>query len=392
MTNGSSSGANLSNWRTLPFSRWAFQNVGEIIPCAGIECAPGNSQPLAFEPRSLDCFRLASQNGSVLSLTQFQATTATDALVVLLDGKVVYEFYDHGMTQHTPHILMSASKSIVGLLIGILQRDNAIDLEAQVADLLPEIADTAYRGATLRQLLDMRAGVVFDADELRTYQAATGWDPVAIGERPTDLRWFFANTVGSANPHGGPFRYLSANTDLVGWAIERATGKRFAALVSELICKPMGAEHGASITLDRKSSNGQGLPRCTGGICATARDLARIGQLMVQGGRRADQAIIPSEWIDDIVQNGDRQAWSDGEWAKLLAYRSMSYRSGWYVIDDAPKMLFAMGIHGQNLFVDRANRLVIAKLSSQGAPIDLPAWTLTHRAVAEIRRCLLGRG
>jgi CubicO group peptidase (beta-lactamase class C family) len=96
-----------------------------------------------------------------------------------------------------------------------------------------------------------------------------------------------------------------------------------------------------------------------------------------------------SEWIDDILGNGDRQAWKDGEWAKLLAYRSMSYRGGWYVIDDEPGTLFAMGIHGQNLFVDQADRLVMAKLSSQGSPVDLPAWTLTHAALPELRRCLL---
>ena len=66
----------------------------------------------------------------------------------------------------------------------------------------------------------------------------------------------------------------------------------------------------------------------------------------------------------------------------------MSYRSGWYVIHDAPKTLFAMGIHGQNLFIDPADSLVIVKVSSQGAPIDYQAIALTHRAVAEIRRCL----
>jgi CubicO group peptidase (beta-lactamase class C family) len=171
----------------------------------------------------------------VLSLSNFQAATATGALVILLDGSIVYEFHDHGMTTHTPHILMSASKSVVGLIMGILQRRDTNDLEGQVEDLVPGIAGTAYRRATLRQLLDMRIGVVFGADELRAYQAATGWDPVALGERPTDLRWFFANTAGSANPHGGPFRYLSANTDLLGWAIERATGKTFAAPVSDLL-------------------------------------------------------------------------------------------------------------------------------------------------------------
>jgi hypothetical protein len=56
-----------------------------------------------------------------------------------------------------------------------------------------------------------------------------------------------------------------------------------------------------------------------------------------------------------------------------------------------PGTLFAMGTDGQNLFVDQANRLVIAKLSSQSSPVDLPAWTLTHQALAELRRCLLGQ-
>jgi CubicO group peptidase (beta-lactamase class C family) len=379
--------ADISNWRTLPFSRWAFRNVGEIIPCAEVDNEPGNVTELAAASRSLAAFRLAAEDGATFHLDQFCKATTTDALVILLNGKIVHEFYDHGMTQHTRHILMSASKSVVGLVAGILNQRGVLDSDARVADLLPEIAGTAYGSATLRQLLDMRTGVVFNKTEQRAYNLATNWDPIAPGEPPMDLRQFFVNMTASAKSHGGPFRYVSANTDLLGWAIERATGKTFAALLSDLLWKPMGAADRASITLDR-----QGLARCTGGICATARDFARVGQLLVQNGRRADEAIIPPEWIDDILDNGDRQAWATGEWSKLFAYRSMSYRGGWYVVDDKPGMMFAMGIHGQNLFVDRANRLVIAKLSSQGAAVDVAAWRLTHRAVAEVRRCLLGQG
>jgi hypothetical protein len=51
-------------------------------------------------------------------------------------------------------------------------------------------------------------------------------------------------------------------------------------------------------------------------------------------------------------------------------------------------MLFAMGVHGQNLFVDRDNRIVIAKLSSQASRTDYQALPLTHRAVAEFRRLI----
>ena len=91
-----------------------------------------------------------------------------------------------------------------------------------------------------------------------------------------------------------------------------------------------------------------------------------------------------------FAENGDRDAWKRGEFANGFAGMNMHYRSGWYVIDDAPKILFAMGIHGQNLFVDRANRLVIAKISSQNSPVDYQALPLTHRAFVKIRRCLLG--
>jgi CubicO group peptidase (beta-lactamase class C family) len=67
----------------------------------------------------------------------------------------------------------------------------------------------------------------------------------------------------------------------------------------------------------------------------------------------------------------------------------MSYRSGWYTIDDPPQTLFAMGIYGQNVFVDRTNRMVISKFSSQSSPIDHQALWLTHKAIGEFRRCVL---
>ena len=67
----------------------------------------------------------------------------------------------------------------------------------------------------------------------------------------------------------------------------------------------------------------------------------------------------------------------------------MHYRSGWYVINDQPQLTFAMGIHGQNLFVDAANAIVIAKLSSWPQPVEGPSIWLTHQAVAEFTRCIM---
>jgi len=380
------SDVNLSNWRTAPFNRWAFHNVRSIIPVAEIAAALGSTLALPESPIALDAFALRLPNGSALDLNSFLKATATDGIVILHDGRIVFEFYDGGTIKQTPHILMSATKSIVGLIAGILHERDEFDVDAAVSSYVPEIAATAYRGTTIRHLLDMRTGVVLDESQQRAYAAACNWDPVAPGEGTPSLHAFFEHLAATPGNHGGPFSYVSANTDLLGWAIERATGRTFADLVSTLLWKPMGAAEGAAITVDRA-----GAPRCTGGLCATVRDFARVGQLVLARGQSSFGQVVPAAWLDDIAGNGDPKAWSEGQWGESFAAisRNMRYRSGWYVVDDEPQILLAMGIHGQNLFVDAANRIVIAKVSSQNDPIDPRAMWLTHQAVAEFRRCVL---
>jgi CubicO group peptidase (beta-lactamase class C family) len=183
--------------------------------------------------------------------------------------------------------------------------------------------------------------------------------------------------------HGGPFSYVSPNTDLLGWVIERATGRRYADLMSELVWQPMGAARSAYITVDRL-----GAPRCAGGVCATVRDLARVGQLLVGAGVRGRTHIVPAAWIDDMIDNGDTAAWAAGNFAHYYPGVPMHYRSQWYVEHAAAPLLFGMGIHGQNLFVDRAEQIVVAKVSSHALPIDERRIPLTMRAVSRIREFL----
>jgi CubicO group peptidase (beta-lactamase class C family) len=376
--------ADLSNWRTAPFSRWAFHNIRSVLPVADIESAPGSAWALGSRLLSFDDFRLKLPNGTALDLQGFLNRTLTDGLIVLHDGRIAFEFYDGGTDRDTPHILMSATKSITGLMAGILAGRGELDVDAEVTNYVPEVAGTAYRGATVRQLLDMRAGIVLDGADLQAYANASGWEPVASGA-PADLHGFYATMRAKSKPHGGPFSYVSANTDLLGWVIERATGRSFASLVGSLLWKPMGASGETFITVDAR-----GAPRCTGGFCATLRDVARLGQLVLGGGRRDSNQIVPQGWIDDIRHNGDRAAWHDGQWRDSFAAisRNMHYRSGWYVIDDAPQLLFAMGIHGQNLFVDAANKMVVAKLSTWAQPVEGQSIWLTHKAVSEFARCI----
>lgn len=376
----------LANWRTAPFNRWAFQHVREIVASADIPHAPERIWGLPSAPADLSAFSF-EHDGARLDFDGFLAATDSDGIVILHRGAVVAERYAHGMHRQTPHILMSVSKSLLGIAAGILTGQGILDPDEPVTRFIPEIANTAYAGATVGNLLDMRVGVHFDEDYLATsgpivdYRKASNWNPVDPGDAPSDLRSFFQRLTRTDGPHGGRFHYVSPNTDLMGWVIERAAGTRYADLLSALLWQPMGAEHSAYITVDRL-----GAPRCAGGICATVMDLARVGQLMVQGGKRDDARIIPAEWLDDVVARGSAEAWNSGDFAQLFADGPMHYRSKWYVARGPEPLVFGFGIHGQHLVVDRANELVIAKVSSQAAPIDEKRILLTMCGVAALRR------
>jgi CubicO group peptidase (beta-lactamase class C family) len=366
--------ATLSNWRTAPHNRWAFQHVRELIPTADIPNDPAGVRVLSTEKMDLD-IRVEPDSGEPLTLARFLEETQTDGFVVLHRGRIVAEHYANGTTAETPHILMSVSKSMMGLLFGQLD----IPPDRPVIDVLPELADTGYRGATIRHLLDMRTGVEFEEDYLATagpiveYRKATGWNPLGPGDAPGDLHSFY-KVLTRGGAHGGKFNYISPNSDLLGWVIERAAGRRYADLMSERVWKPIGAERSAYITVDRF-----GAPRTAGGMCVTARDLARVGQWMIER---------PCAWIEDIERQGDRAAWDQGSFVAYFPGMPMHYRSQWYVLHGASPLVFGVGIHGQNLFVDRANELVIAKLSSQAMPLDAARMNLTMRAVSEIRKKL----
>lgn len=362
----------LANWQEGPFNRWAFQHVSEVVPSAVLSRGDGPMLELPSAPVDLDPL-----------LGNFLERTYTDGFLVLQDGCVIYERYLNGMTAHTLHLLQSVSKSFCSALTGTLLERGVVQLDAPVRDYVPELWDSAYGDATIANLLDMTASVVFSeeyadpASDVQTQDRVAGWRP----RRPDDpeTTYAFLRGLRKDGEHGRIFQYCSASTDALAWVLERATGRRYSDLLGTELWSRLGAEHDAAITVD---SAGFGF--ANGGMSVTLRDLARFGWLMLNGGGLNGIRVTPEAWARRQLEHGNSSLMSDGDFK--AAYPNGSYNSKWWVVGDEPRTFYGVGIYGQYVWVVPAARLVIAKVSSLPRALD-PDVTrdhhMTFRALAE---------
>lgn len=360
--------ANLSNWRTPPYNRWSFSHVDQLIRTATIP----HGKPAALP------------KGETLDITALDLTaTSTDGFIVLHKGKIVAETYPN-MTAETRHILFSVSKSVTGTLAGILVAEGRLDPDAPAVRYLPELKHSAYRDATIRHILDMTVDLDFEENYLDTksdfarYRISTGWNPPNAELGQEGLHAFLTTVKPKNGQHGEMFYYASPTSDLLGWLLERVSGQPFATLLSEKIWQPMGAEADAYITIDAK-----GGARTAGGICTTLRDLARFAELVRGDGG----GIVPADWVKDIREGGSLEAWKRGSMTHL--FRHGSYRAKWYKANDRDHAFYAIGIHGQWIYVNPRAEVTAVKFSSQPEPVndmmDLATLELFAKVAEELR-------
>lgn len=370
-----------SNFFSFPKLRWSVCHIRQLLPTKQI--SRGIGAPVALKYALDDGIDTVTftplGGGEPMTWRQSLAHNYTDGILIMHRGRVVYERYFGALTQTGKHAAMSMTKSLTGLMAEILVVEGTLDETARVATIIPELAQSAFGSATVRQVMDMTTALDFSEDyadpeaDIWAYSRAASPLPKQPGYDGPDGYFEFLQTVGQDGIHGQAFGYRTVNSDALGWIVSRVTGTDPTTLLSERIWSKMGAEMDGYMTVDAI-----GTPFAGGGLSGGLRDLGRIGLLMLNGGEINGQRLFPEKVVENIRAGGDQRAFA------RAGYKSLpggSYRSMWWVFHNDHGAFAARGVHGQTIYVDPAAHMAIVRFSSYPTasnsaidPTSLPAY------------------
>lgn len=366
---------------SFPKLRWTVCHFRELMPTVNV--SRGIGAPALLEEKSdpaIDALTFTPL-GSSETMTWAQSLEAnyTDGIIVLHKGTIIYEHYSGCLNLLGQHGAMSVTKSITGLLGEMLVAEGALDESAKVSTIVPELKDSAFGDATIRQVMDMTTGLKYSEDyadpnaDVWAYSAAGSPLPKPENYQGPETYYEYLQMVQKQGEHGDAFGYKTINSDALGWIIARSSGKSVATLLSEKIWQKMGAEQDAYYTVDSI-----GTPFAGGGFNAGLRDMARLGQLLLNDGVIDGQRLIPAAAIASIRGGGDKEAFAKAGYSLLKGW---TYRGMWWISHNEDGAYMARGVHGQALYIDPKAEMVIARFASHpqagnaaNDPTSLPAY------------------
>ncbi len=271
----------------------------------------------------------------------------TGAFLIIQNDSIRYEKYWGDFTDHSLTNSFSMAKTVVSVLTGCAIQDGFIkSVDQKVSDFIPEFKNDDRSNVTIRHLLCMSSAINFDEDYVNplSYPAASYYGG--------DLRKLTFQYNKLTGPPGETFKYLSGNTQLLGFVLKQATGKSVAAYASEKLWIPMGCEYPAFWSLDHKDGDEKAF--CC--LNSNARDFARIGKLFLDSGRWNGKQIVPLNYVfESIVPNGTKR--EDGT-------PTLDYGFSWWLVPEyeGHHIFYARGILGQYIIMIPDMNMIIVRL------------------------------
>lgn len=333
-----------------------FRNIDRLFPARRV-AASDQPRPLEVAEVQLEPIRAEIGDASY-DMNDFLALDNVTGLIVLKDGKVAYEIYQRGNGPDTRWMSMSVAKSITSTLVGAAIKDGSIGgLDDQVVDYVPALKGSAYDGVTVGQILEMSSGVRWDETYTNPDSDRRALLAAQIAQRPGALMEVMA-ALPRAHEPGMQHNYSTGETSVASEIVIGATGKNLSDYLAEKIWQPYGMEADAAWWLDAPDGNEIG----GSGLSATLRDFARFGQFFLDGGVIDGEAVLPDGWTE---MAGRPVTLGDGETVEY----GLMWWPGWTAPSKEDKAYLAIGIQGQNIYINPAKNVVIAMTAAQPKPL-----------------------
>ena len=318
----------------------------DLMPSHIIE--PADTR-IAWATGSANLPKNVNYGGTEISLEKFIDDTETNAFLVIKDGKLVFEKYYNGKSKDTLLPTYSVAKTLTSIMIGQLITAGKLKESDTFISILPEYkAGTDFDLVTIRDLLDMNSGIGV-SDNYPT--GPSGWG-VAIAQMyaSTDLYWWLHHNQKMWEKPGTKPEYRSINTQLLGMVIAKLTGETVSEYFQKNVWQPIGAQSQAKWNVDHVG----GIEKTFCCFNATARDFARVGQLFVNNGAAniGGGSVISASYLKRMSTP-----------VVTLDYNWGYSAQTWHPFPDS---LLLLGLHGQYIYVQPKEQVVIVKLS------DLP--------------------
>ncbi|MBQ6126784.1 MAG: serine hydrolase [Erysipelotrichaceae bacterium] len=285
-------------------------------------------------------------------------------IVAYKDGKKVYSDCWNGYREEDCVHVMSATKSVIALLIGIaIDKGQIGSVEDKVLDYFPEYkvkrGEKTIYDVTIKHLLTMRAPYKCKGDP---------WSKVCISENWT---YTSLDLLGGRKGLTDEFNYQTVCLHVLSGILFKATGILTVDYANEYLFVPLGiekhvnytaksAEEHKAFTIEKTPKENvwfadpQGLGTPGYGLCMSARDMAKIGLLCLNKGRYRDRQVVSSEWIEEMTRPRA---------VEITYFRGMDYGYLWWIIDRQKKIYAAIGNSGNVIYVNQEKNTVIAVAS-----------------------------
>lgn len=360
-------------WLNPEINSFTFRDTDKVFESRPVE----RSGPVWNLPRGVPlAMPSIAFGGERRGYQRFAEDTFTNALLVIRHGKIVFEDYRNKSGPDTSFISFSMAKTITAMLVGIAIEEGKIaSLDDRADKYVPELKGTGYDGVTIRQIMQMRSGVDYqeryDFGDHPSFAGKLHEQAIVLNK----MR-FAAGALETkrANTPGSTFNYSTLDTMVIGWVLENATREKLEDFTRRTLWGPLGAESDAFWLADGPPGNGRALNGM--GYNAVLRDFGRLGQLMLDSGKRDGRQILPAGWVEQMTTMLPTGG-------PMPGYGLFTWQ-----IDGEPGAYSAVGLAGQFIYVSPRTSTVIVKLSYY-PPAEpdyvLPETQAFFKAVAQAR-------